>query len=107
MPNGQLADEQLCPDKSSAVVAGLVLVRQRPGTASGVVFMTIEDETGIANLVIWPKTYEKYRAIVRHAGAIICSGKVQRQGEVVHLIAQRFKRLSIGEVVDQRSRDFH
>ncbi len=105
-PNGDLAHETLCPNKVRMAVAGLVLVRQRPSTASGVLFMTIEDETGIANLVVWPSIFEKYRAIVRHANAVICSGTVQRQGEVVHVIAHRFSRLSIGDV-DQRSRNFH
>ncbi len=106
-PSGELADAGLWPDKSTLTVAGLVLVRQRPGTASGVVFMTIEDETGIANLVVWPKVYEKFRAIVRHSSAVVCTGRVQREGEVVHVVAGRFRRLAIGDLVEQRSRDFH
>ena len=106
-PNGDLASATLWPDKVSVTVAGLVLVRQRPGTASGVLFMTIEDETGIANLVVWPQVYERFRAIARHSGGVICSGHVQRQGEVVHVIARSFKKLVIGEVTGQRSRDFH
>ena len=108
IPNGQLADEKLAPDKACLTVAELVLVRQRPGTASGVVFMTIEDETGIANLVVWPKVYERFRAAVRHSTAIVCMGQVQRAGEVVHVVARRFERLSLGTVDGlSMSRDFH
>ncbi|MGC9271591.1 error-prone DNA polymerase [Acidiphilium sp.] len=75
-------------------VAGIVLVRQRPGSAKGVMFITIEDETGIANLVIWPGLYETQRPIVLTAGMIAVRGRVQREGEVVHLIAQRLTDLS-------------
>ncbi|RUZ93434.1 error-prone DNA polymerase, partial [Mesorhizobium sp. M7A.F.Ca.US.001.02.1.1] len=63
--------------------AGLVLVRQRPGSAKGVMFITIEDETGIANLVVWVKVFEKYRRVVLGAGMIGLYGRVQREGEVV------------------------
>jgi error-prone DNA polymerase len=74
--------------------AGLVLVRQRPGSAKGVMFITIEDETGIANLVIWPSLYEKQRRIILSAGMIGVHGRVQREGEVVHLVAQCLTDLS-------------
>jgi len=74
--------------------AGLVLVRQRPGSAKGVMFITIEDETGIANLVVWVKTFEKYRAVVLGAGMVGVYGKVQREGMVVHLVAHRLIDLS-------------
>jgi error-prone DNA polymerase len=75
-------------------IAGLVLVRQRPGSAKGVMFITIEDETGIANLVIWPKTFDKQRRVFLGAGMIAVHGRIQREGEVVHLIAQRLSDLS-------------
>ncbi|GAJ96044.1 error-prone DNA polymerase [Rhizobium rhizogenes] len=74
--------------------AGLVLVRQRPGSAKGVMFITIEDETGIANLVVWLKTFEKYRRVVLGAGMIGVYGRIQREGEVVHLVAHRLTDLS-------------
>jgi error-prone DNA polymerase len=74
--------------------AGLVLVRQRPGSAKGVMFITIEDETGIANLVIWPSLYEKQRRIILSAGMIAVHGRIQREGEVVHLVAQHLTDLS-------------
>ena len=67
--------------------AGLVLVRQRPGSAKGVLFITLEDETGIANLVVWPQTFEKFRRIVMGASMLAVRGRIQREGEVVHLVA--------------------
>jgi error-prone DNA polymerase len=77
-------------------MAGLVLVRQRPGTASGVVFVTLEDEFGIANLVVWPKVFEAHRRIVMGARLLGVAGKVQRDmqkdgtpGIVIHLVAER------------------
>jgi error-prone DNA polymerase len=70
-------------------VAGLVLVRQRPGTASGVIFMTLEDETGIANAIIWPRVFEKYRRIVFGARAVAVEGVLQKEREVIHVVARR------------------
>jgi len=70
--------------------AGVVLVRQRPGTAKGVVFMTIEDETGIANIVVWPKVMARFRKEVMGSRLILIEGKVQKSEEnVVHLVADR------------------
>jgi error-prone DNA polymerase len=74
--------------------AGLVLVRQMPGSAKGVVFITIEDETGIANLVIWPKLYERQRRVILSAAMMAIHGRIQREGEVVHLVAHRVTDLS-------------
>ena len=74
-------------------MAGLVLVRQRPGTASGVVFVTLEDEFGIANLVVWPKVFEAHRRIVMGARLLGVAGKVQRDSAegacVIHLVAEQ------------------
>ena len=73
-------------------MAGLVLVRQRPGTASGVVFVTLEDEFGIANLVVWPTVFETYRRIVMGARLLGVAGKVQRcsaKGIVIHLVVEQ------------------
>jgi error-prone DNA polymerase len=70
--------------------AGVVLVRQRPGSAKGVVFMTIEDETGIANIVVWPKVMEQYRKEVMGARLVLVEGYIQSSPEeVTHLVAQR------------------
>jgi error-prone DNA polymerase len=69
--------------------AGLVLVRQRPGTASGVIFASLEDETGLANIIVWPKTFEKYRRIVLGSRLMAVRGELQREGLVVHVIARQ------------------
>lgn len=70
-------------------LSGLVLIRQRPGTASGVIFVTLEDETGVANLVIWPKIFQRFRRTVIGATLMGVTGRVQREGEVIHLIAEQ------------------
>jgi error-prone DNA polymerase len=74
--------------------AGLVLVRQRPGSAKGVMFITLEDESGIANLVVWPQVFEKFRRIVMGASMMAVRGRIQREGEVVHLVAHKLADLS-------------
>jgi error-prone DNA polymerase len=78
-----------CRNGERFVLAGLVLVRQRPGTASGVVFVTLEDECGIANLVVWPAVFEAHRRIVMGARLLGVRGRIQREGLVVHLVAER------------------
>jgi error-prone DNA polymerase len=112
-----------------------VLVRQRPGTASGVIFATLEDETGVANIVIWPRVFESHRRIVLTAHLMGVVGRLQREGLVIHVVADRLVDMSflLGElaagspsppaplaradevarpghdprVVGYRSRDFH
>jgi len=89
-------------------VAGLVLVRQRPGTASGIVFETLEDETGVANLIIPPSIFDRYRPAARHASFAGAEGRVERQGKVVHVHVRRM--VDLGELLngcEQHSRDFH
>ena len=105
-PAASLRDARAFPNGKRVKVAGLVLVRQRPGTASGVVFFTLEDETGVANLIVWPKTYEKYRAAARHAPMILATGRVERAGEVVHVQPTRIEAVTAGDV-SMKSRDFH
>lgn len=83
IPTGVLADTE---DGQPVKVAGLVLVRQRPGTASGICFMTIEDETGNANLVIFQNLFAQYRKEILQSQLIMVEGKVQRAGEVVHVV---------------------
>jgi len=87
--------------------AGIVLVRQRPGSAKGVLFLTLEDETGIANLVVWTRVFEAHRRIVLTAPMIAVKARVQREGEVVHLVVHRITDLS-GELasVGQRGESF-
>ena len=74
--------------------AGIVLVRQRPGSAKGVMFITLEDETGIANLVVWPKVFKANRRTLLSAGMLAVHGRVQREGDVAHLVARRIADLS-------------
>ena len=69
--------------------AGIVLVRQRPGSASGVCFITLEDETGIANLVVWPNVFERFRAVVMGARIMFVKGRVQRADNVTHIVAEQ------------------
>jgi error-prone DNA polymerase len=76
------------------MTAGLVLVRQMPGSAKGVMFLTIEDETGPANVVVWPKLFERRRRVVLGSSMMAINGRIQREGEVVHLIAQQLFDLS-------------
>ncbi len=78
----------------SVAVAGLITVRQRPGTAKGVIFVTIEDETGFANLVVWGTVFEKYRRDIVQARLLMVQGKVQIEGEVIHVIANSCYNLS-------------
>ncbi len=75
-------------------VAGLVITRQRPGTASGVIFMTLEDETDIINAIVWPRVYERYRPVVLGARLTAITGKVQSEKGVIHVIADRLDDLT-------------
>ena len=72
-------------------MAGLVLIRQKPGTAKGVCFITIEDEFGVANLVVWPKMMETYRKTVMHSRLLLLEGYVQRDVEIIHVVAQHLE----------------
>ena len=75
-------------------VCGLVLIRQRPGSAKGVIFATLEDETGVANVIIWPKVFERFRRVVLGARLLGVSGRLQREGEVIHIVAETLKDLT-------------
>jgi error-prone DNA polymerase len=89
-------------------VAGLVLIRQRPGTASGIVFVTMEDETGVVNLIIRPHIYDRFRPAARYATLLQADGPLERQGKVQHVLAERLIDLSKAlQGYDLRSRDFH
>ena len=97
------ADLLAAQDGRRVTVAGLVLVRQRPGTATGVIFITLEDETGIANLVIWSSLFEQQRGIVLSASMLECRGRVQREGDVIHVVAEQLNDLAplLGTVGDR------
>jgi error-prone DNA polymerase len=91
--NADLRDKH--PEGDAAVtVAGLVLVRQRPGTSKGVVFMTLEDETDIANIIVWPKVFAKNRRMVMTTRFLAVRGRLQRAGLVIHVVAESFFDLS-------------
>jgi len=93
---GILRSEALSSIKNGerVTVAGLVLVRQQPGTAGGVIFMTLEDETGVANIIVWPKVFERLRAIVLGARFIAVIGKLQSEQGVIHIVAERMNDLT-------------
>jgi error-prone DNA polymerase len=91
--NAALRGDELRQD-SRVTVAGLVLVRQRPGTAQGVIFMTLEDETDIANIIVWPKVFAKNRRTVMSARFLAVRGRLQRAGLVIHVVAESFVDLS-------------
>jgi error-prone DNA polymerase len=81
-------------DGAHVKVAGLVITRQRPGSANGVVFVTLEDETGIANLVVWPDTFERFRRAGIGAVLLGVAGRLQREGQVIHVVAERLSDLT-------------
>jgi error-prone DNA polymerase len=88
-----LADPALRPG-TVLETAGLVLVRQRPGTANNVIFATLEDETGIANIIIWDRVFQKNRRAVLASRLLAVRGELQREGRVIHLVAQAFTDLT-------------
>ena len=88
VPAEQLA--HLKPERRFSV-AGLVLARQRPGTAKGVIFITLEDETGVANLIVWANVFERFRRAVMASRLLICRGRLQREGPVIHIIAEQLE----------------
>ncbi|MGP1346838.1 MAG: error-prone DNA polymerase [Phycisphaerales bacterium] len=107
-PAGELRDPARCPQGRIVQVAGVVLCRQRPGTASGVVFITLEDETGIANLIVWSDTFERFRSVARPSTTMCATGKIERQGEVVHLHTTRIESLdTMAPALNTIARNFH
>jgi error-prone DNA polymerase len=95
-------------DGSFVRVGGLVLVRQRPGTAKGITFATIEDETGFSNLIIRMNVWEKFHRVARTAPAFIASGRLQNQQGVIHVLVSKLENLNdaIGGL-RSTSRNFH
>jgi error-prone DNA polymerase len=94
-------------DKTFVRVAGLVLVRQRPGTAKGITFVTLEDETGIANLIVRPRVWERYREAARGAVCLLAQGRIERAAGVIHVCATKLEDLSRSlSGMTARSRDF-
>jgi error-prone DNA polymerase len=121
-PNVDLRGDTVRDDQM-VTVAGLVLIRQQPGTAKGVIFMTLEDETDIANIIVWKKVFTANRRIVMTSRFVAVRGRLQRAGIVVHVVAHSFVDLTAqlhrltdgdlaapgaqGELPLGKSRDFH
>jgi error-prone DNA polymerase len=82
------------PVERRVAIAGLVLIRQRPGSAKGVIFITLEDETGIANLIVWPPILERFRRTVLGATLLYCKGRLQREEGVIHVVAEDLRDLT-------------
>jgi DNA polymerase III alpha subunit len=82
------------PAGARVTVAGLVLLRQRPGTAKGVIFVTLEDETGVANVVVWAQVFERFRRAVIAGRLLRVTGRLQREAGVVHVVAEVIEDLS-------------
>jgi error-prone DNA polymerase len=105
IPNRSLWDE---PNGRWVIAAGLVITRQRPGSAGGVTFVTLEDETGYVNLIVWQRVATAQRAALLESRLLLVHGQLQREGDVLHVIAQRLTDLSelLGGLV-AASRNFH
>lgn len=97
------AAELALPPKGALVtVAGLTICRQRPGTAKGVIFLTLEDETGVANIIVWARTFERYRRAVIAGRCLQVTGRLQREGAVIHVVAEVIEDISalLDEIVE-------
>ncbi len=89
-------------DGARVKIAGVVLIRQRPGTAKGIVFITLEDETGVANAVVWQNVMKHYRKIIMTSRLLLISGRIQRSGDIIHVIAKKLEDYSADlEVLSQ------
>jgi hypothetical protein len=82
------------PGRARVAVCGLVIVRQRPGSAKGVLFITLEDETGVVNVVVWARVYEAHRRAVLAGRLLRVTGRIQRDGAVVHVVAETIEDVS-------------
>lgn len=104
VPAAALADQ--IPDRRYTV-AGMIILRQRPGTAKGITFMTLEDETGTANLIVRLEVWERFHKVAKGAGAMLVTGQLQNHANVIHLLVESMNDLtSLLEGVDPLSRDF-
>ncbi|WP_438042591.1 error-prone DNA polymerase [Sorangium sp. So ce128] len=95
-------------DGESVRVAGMVVGRQRPATASGVTFMTLEDETGVVNVIVQRQVFAEYEHVARNAALLLVAGRIERQGQVIHVLARELDRLELpsGEEIALKSRDY-
>ncbi|MGC2635672.1 MAG: OB-fold nucleic acid binding domain-containing protein, partial [Acidobacteriaceae bacterium] len=95
-----------CRDGEWVRAAGCIIARQRPGTAKGFVFLSMEDETGIANVIVTPQIYERNQVVVTRARFLLVEGPLQNQDTVIHVKAERLTPLS-DRAVEIHSHDFH
>ena len=103
-PAGRLGE---APSGRRVAIGGAVITRQRPGTAKGVCFITLEDETGFANAIVWPALFEKARLVISMEPALIITGKLQNEEGVIHVIAERIEPLPPLGLPEGASHDFH
>ncbi len=97
---------EMAPDRR-VKVAGLVLMRQRPSTANGITFVTLEDETGVINLVVFPSVWQHFRQTARCATVMMATGRLQREGDVIHVVCERLDDVSeMLEQIDPKARNF-
>jgi error-prone DNA polymerase len=95
------------PAGRSVTVGGMAIVRQRPETAKGMFFMTLEDEHGFANIVTTPDVFARYRRVARQALFVLVKGRLEKSGQVVNVKAERFEEIGLGEDLPVATRDFH
>ena len=100
-----IATATAAPEGRRVRVAGIVLTRQRPATAKGMIFLSIEDETGAANIVVRPDVWDRADAAARRAAVLVVDGRIQRRGNVVHVVATQLE-ADAGTVLPRMSRDF-
>ena len=95
LPPGVLTAAELreTPDRSDVLVAGLVVARQRPATAGGIVFLLLEDETGMVNCIVRPEVYERYRSVVRADPLIVAWGRLERRERTINVLVHRVERI--------------
>ena len=93
-------------DKQTVRLAGCVIARQRPGTALGFIFLSMEDETGISNVIVHPELYDANRVTVTRAKFLLVTGRLQNQAGVIHVRAERVEPLAVS-AIEVRSHDFH
>ena len=92
---------------SPVTTAGMVICRQRPGTASGVVFITLEDEEGFINLILYAHVFDELRHVATTSALLLAKGTIERDGEVIYVVVTRLERLLVPEALPSMSRDFH
>jgi error-prone DNA polymerase len=100
------ADLKTVPNGTRVTIAGSVICRQRPGTAKGFVFISLEDETGIANAVVVPQFFERHRLIITQEPALKITGRLQNASEVIHIRAEHIEPLHASALPAQASHDF-